>query len=417
MVASPVRHAGRLRALLVAVGVLSACAGTTAWNASHRVLPLYDVQAPVGAAQLGWLGEGTVPGEGTPYGAVSEKALLDLRGLTVDDEAGAVLAAGTGAWRYVWPRDAAFVAVAYARTGHGDDAREVLGFLQRHQGDDGSMAARYLPTGGLPDGRPGQEDGPGWALWAVREVVTAEPDAGVRQTTLRTLAPLVVRSTHRLLHRLDARTGLPAPSPDYWEVNEQALTLGIAATSLMGLEAATALTGEGVLTERDWKAAGVDPGDLPALTSALRGRVIEEFGPDFVRHAGGVVDAAGTFLLPPYLGCAVPGADRARRDAVPAMLRPAGGVAPGAGWRSDGVSWTPETGLQAVAAASGGDVEEARGWLDWLAAHRTEQGSFPEKVLYDGRPAAVAPLAWTSALWLIAVDELGRTEGVDCPAP
>lgn len=415
--AGQVRRAGRLRALLVAIGMLSTCAGTTAWHASHAVLPLYDVQVPVDAAKLGWLDEGSVPGEGTPYGPVSEKALLDLRGLTVDGEPGAVLAAGTGAWRFVWPRDAAFVAVAYARTGHGDDAREVLGFLQRHQRDDGSMSARYLPTGGAPDGRPAQEDGPGWALWAVREVVDAEPDAAARQTTLRTLTPLVVRSTNRLLDRLDPGTGLPAPSPDYWEVEEDALTLGIAATSLMGLEAATALAGEGVLTELDWNAAGVDPGQLPRLTSALRGRVVQEFGPDFARHPGGLVDAAGAFLLPPYLGCVVPGADQARRDAVLAMTRPAGGVAPGAGWRSDGVTWTPETGLQAVAAAGGGYDEEARRWLDWLGAHRTPPGSFPEKVLYDGRPAAVAPLAWTSALWLIAVDELGRTAEVDCPAP
>ena len=33
-------------------------------------------------------------------------------------------------------------------------------------------------------------------------------------------------------------------------------------------------------------------------------------------------------------------------------------------------------------------------------------GSFPEKVLYDGRPAAVAPLAWTAALVVIARHEL-----------
>ena len=48
----------------------------------------------------------------------------------------------------------------------------------------------------------------------------------------------------------------------------------------------------------------------------------------------------------------------------------------------------------------------AREILSWLAAHRTEQGSLPEKVLHDGRPAQVAPLAWTAANTLLALDAL-----------
>ncbi len=44
----------------------------------------------------------------------------------------------------------------------------------------------------------------------------------------------------------------------------------------------------------------------------------------------------------------------------------------------------------------------------WLGSHRTAAGSFPEKVLHDGRPAAVAPLAWTAALVVIARHELSR---------
>jgi len=32
-----------------------------------------------------------------------------------------------------------------------------------------------------------------------------------------------------------------------------------------------------------------------------------------------------------------------------------------------------------------------------LSAHRTPDGALPEKVLADGSPAAVAPLAWTAA--------------------
>ena len=35
-------------------------------------------------------------------------------------------------------------------------------------------------------------------------------------------------------------------------------------------------------------------------------------------------------------------------------------------------------------------------------------GSLPEKVLADGRPASVAPLAWSAAAVVLSADTLGR---------
>jgi GH15 family glucan-1,4-alpha-glucosidase len=46
--------------------------------------------------------------------------------------------------------------------------------------------------------------------------------------------------------------------------------------------------------------------------------------------------------------------------------------------------------------------------LDWIAGHRTDTGSIPEKVLSDGAPASVAPLAWSAANVLLTVDSLRR---------
>ncbi len=88
------------------------------------------------------------------------------------------------------------------------------------------------------------------------------------------------------------------------------------------------------------------------------------------------------------------------------MHRPAGGLAPGTGWKDDGISWTPETAQFALAHAANGNHTEAVRNLEWLEAHRTMVESFPEKVLYDGSPAGVAPLAWTAALVLLAIREL-----------
>ena len=90
------------------------------------------------------------------------------------------------------------------------------------------------------------------------------------------------------------------------------------------------------------------------------------------------------------------------------MARPAGGLAPGGSWRRDGISWTNATATYALTAAAVGERQSAQGWLGWLDRHRTPAGSFPEKVLADGRPASVAPLAWTAAAVVLTADVLGR---------
>lgn len=380
------------------------------------------IAAGLAAGDVVWLAGGSVP-DAVPragdaagdYGEMATRALLDLRTLTGPRGArpGAVLAAGSPNWRYVWPRDAAFVAVAYARTGHIADAVAVLGFLQAQQAADGSMQARYLPTGGaaVPDDRGLQDDGPGWALWAAAEVLRAEPDPDRRAALTDALLPLVTGSAARLLEQVDPVSGLPAVSPDYWEVPEEDLTLGVAAASLTGLDWAAWLAERGWVGAEQWRAAGLDAAALRPAADQVRAAVVRRFGPAYPRHTGGVPDAAVTFIGPPFARCPLPGSEQARLAAVPQMRRPAGGVAPGAGWKRDGISWTPQTALMALSASATGETEEAQRWLDWLAAHRTVAGSLPEKVLHDGRPAAVAPLAWTSALVLITLTEAPPADG------
>lgn len=352
------------------------------------------------AGQRAWLAAGTVPGADGPYADMVTDALLDLRTLLLDD--GATVAAWTERWRYVWPRDAAFVAVALARTGHVDDALDVLGFLDRVQGADGSFEARYLPDGsGTPDDRAPQTDGTGWALWATAEVLDATPPDD-RAAAAEDLRGLVERSTDRAV-ALTADDGLPPASPDYWEVAEDELTLGTAAPLLAGLEAAPGLLA--LLGEDDAAAGAREAADR------TRAAVEAAFGDGYGRYAstsGTLPDAAVAFTLPPFQPEALDGAADAWEASQAAMARPAGGLAPGAGWKQDGISWTPQTSLYALTAAANDRPDEARARLDWLDAHRTALGALPEKVLADGSPAAVAPLAWTAANVVLAVDALDR---------
>ncbi|MCB7136913.1 glycoside hydrolase family 15 [Cellulosimicrobium marinum] len=362
-----------------------------------------------------WLADGVVPGADGPYAALGEAALLDLRALVLDN--GAALAAPSPRWRYVWPRDASFTAAALARTGHVGDAVRVLGFLTQVQEDDGSFHARYLPDGsGVPDDRGLQSDGTGWVLWACA-VVLAETPEGDRANVVRALRPLVDAATDHALSLVDGTDALPPASSDYWEVEPTSLTLGTAGPLLAGLEAAddvyrVAARHDGVGTARVRALAAADAADR------LRDAVERAFGTQgYPRHVtGGPRDASVAFVLPPFQPAPLDGARAAWRASVTSMLRPAGGLAPGAGWREDGISWTPQTTLYALAAASSPDADDradAREWLRWVDDHRTASGAIPEKVLADGSPAAVAPLSWSSALVVLALVELDTTPDLD----
>ena len=311
---------------------------------------------------------------------------------------GAVVAAPMSIWRYVWPRDAAFAAAALSAVNLADEALGVLGNLASWQRADGGFEARYTSSGRVPDNRPAQADGAGWFLWAAgRLLVDGVPAADLRDP----LGAPLARAASRLLGITDTPSHLPAASPDYWEVAETVLTLGTAAPVLLGLEAATALA-----------RAGIDLGGparaLAERVTAVRSAMERNFAPAWGRHLQcDDVDAAIALVLPPFTR-PLAGARTVRQTAAARMHRPTGGLAPGAGWRDDGISWTPETALMAWSALALGMEEEGTRLLAWLEAHRTAAGALPEKVLADGAPAGPAPLAWTCALILLAT--VSRTE-------
>ncbi|GAA4973302.1 glycoside hydrolase family 15 [Kineococcus glutinatus] len=403
----------RRRVLLGGAGaVLLAGAGTTAavlprhlgpdplpgllTDASWRATADHGDTGPLAEAR--WLAAGSLPGAGGPWADMVRWALLDLRQL---QQGGAFLAGPAARWRFSWPRDAAFAAAALSRTGHRPEALAALAFFTRVQRPDGGFEARYRPDGSLPDGRRAQDDGVGWLLWARAELAADAPAATAADlrpgTALRGLLDGCVRS---VLTLTGEGRRLPPVSPDYWERGERRLPLGAAARLLAGLRAAARLHA----------LLGEPAAPLRAAADRLEDRVRDAFGPEgYQRYArAGGRDAATCFLLPPFAAAAgeevVEAWEGYQREAV----RPAGGLAPGAGWKQDGISWTPEVGLVALTAAATGRGEVAGRWLTWLDAHRVPWGSLPEKVLPDGAPAGPAPLGWTAACVVLAVDALDR---------
>lgn len=398
-----------LGVLAVSAGLIAATAASTpdaqpnlitsrSWRTTQDISGLVP-RGPI--ADAAWLSLGSVPGKGTRWEDMVHTALLDLHRLSAPG--GAVAAGAGGSWNYAWPRDTAFVAVALARAGHQDEALLALGFLQRVQLEDGGFEARYLLDGsGPPDGRARQSDGAGWALWALGEVNRysggVSSPAGLRS--------LLDKATGFALAATDDGRRIPPASPDYWEVRVKRTSLGTVAPLLAGLKASESMyaaLGEPTLAKRSGAAA-----------ERLRAIVREQFGDGYARFGsgwfgGGGLDAAVTFLMPPFAESPSPQVVDAWTRYQSDALRPAGGLAPGAGWKQDGISWTPETALVAYTAAMSGRPSTAEHWMDWLNTHRTERGSLPEKVLATGTPAGPAPLAWTASLVILTAAELEST--------
>jgi GH15 family glucan-1,4-alpha-glucosidase len=390
-------------------------AGTMAVGAGGELVRVFDVDALVpgtrvvagtpdsarqAAEQRAWLAAGEVPQPaGLGDSTMVRDALLDL--YVLSRPYGVAVAAWAPAWRYVWPRDSALVASALARTGHLDDAERVISFLAQAQPESGVFEARYRPDGsGVPDERGVQVDSVGWALWAMAEVARELPAAD-RLAFMERHGRLLERSSRAALTLVDNPRSLPAPSPDYWEREEADLTLSTAALVSAGLAAA----GELYLVVGDERRAAVTSSAGQRVRGAIEAGFAAHGYPRTIGGTAASVDLGVSYLLPPYAVEVDPEVLQVWRGSASKMARPAGGLAPGGSWRDDGVSWNTATSSYAMSAAFV-DRDAALSWLRWLDRHRTGPGSLPEKVLYDGEPASVAPLAWPAAAVVIATDEL-----------
>ncbi|WP_413450847.1 hypothetical protein AA0Y32_01930 [Georgenia phoenicis] len=348
-----------------------------------------------------WLSSGDVPGRTEREREMAERALLDMRLLVQDN--GAVAAAWHTIWRYSWPRDSAFTAVALARAGFLEEALRILRYNARTQRPDGTWEARTLLDGsGPPDARPWQLDANGWVPWATWQYLQVAP-AAERDAVVAELYPTVRAAADVAAASLD-ENGIPPARPDYWESGYPAPNLGTAAPLLAGLRSAAAvaeLAGEDDDAAR-WLAAAahLQRGiDLSFGSIGYQRTVVEGSGKD----------SAVAWLAPPFNPATAE--VRAELDTTwEVLVQDTGGVQPGERWGDD-MTWTPETMFFALAWASDGQQAKAEELVEWMDAHRTEVGAYPEKVGPDGNPAAVSTLGWTASLTVLTLDAL------ETPAP
>lgn len=354
-----------------------------------------------------WLATGRVPGATAAQRAAAQRALLSMRALLKPN--GAFAAGWSPPWEYSWPRDGAFAAVAFAATGHHEEAYRILRYDARTQRADGTWEARTkLDGSGPPDGRKWQLDGNGWVPWATWQWYRAAPP-GERDERLRALYPMVRKAADYAARSLGP-DGLPPASPDYWELDTSTANIGTAAPLLAGLNASADLAAR----------LGMD-GDAERWGEAARrlsAGIATAFAPlGYQRTVDGEHgrDSAVAFMAPPF-NAAPPDLGAALDSTYRALLLPNGGVSPGNdpafSWGS--YAWTASTCFFALAWSGTGEQARAGRVLDWVLLKRNGLGELPETVNGAGLPSSVAPLGWTDSLVVLTALAL---QGSPQPTP
>lgn len=293
-----------------------------------------------------WLQTARPLGASAPQWAVEtyERSLLVLRALS-DRRTGAVAAGARDGWAYVWPRDAAAVALALNAAGYRAEARRVTHLLLSL---NLGSAARFHGDGEPVPGRGPQGDASGWVTAAAHAV------------------------------------GLPSPQPLPWR-NLPDYQEGEPGNYLGNALAAAA--------------DGTKTGLYERFPSRRRGLVRRPGDP-----ASGLDAAAGWAVRPFSQPRLYPAARKTLRRLLAQGTR--FGIAPGEAWPGND-PWTAPTAWSAWSLAALGDRRDALRLLGDLRRAATSAGTLPERVdARTGVPRSTTPLAWSHAFTILALREL-----------
>jgi GH15 family glucan-1,4-alpha-glucosidase len=364
--------------------------------------------------------------------ALFKKSLMFVRA-HVDDGGGIIaspdsdtLHHGKDTYAYVWPRDAAYAALALLRAGDPNVAERFFAFCEDTIEQGGYFMHKYLPDKSLgsswhpwiKDGKtqlPIQEDETALVLCALWQHYEHSRDLEFIEKLYN---PLVRRAADFLLTYRD-RTGLPGPSYDLWE--EKRGTSVFTASAVYG----ALIAAEKLSTLLGKKKAAKAYAD--GAKSVQAGILDQLFDPDlryFVKQIDtetGVRDltidissAYGVFAFGvlPVSDKRLTDAFRASVDAL-SVNGPAGGIARyerDTYWREGAKSnaWFIATLWYAeyliARAESEEELEEVRALFAWTAKHALPSGVLSEQLSAEtGAQVSVAPLCWSHAAYVNAV--------------
>lgn len=347
------------------------------------------------------------------FPALVERSILALL-LLCDRKTGGIIACPSTDpdYRYVWPRDAFYAALALDRSGYHDEAARFYLWCKAAQDRTGVLHQRYFSSPELI----GPAWGPAWGeeidetasvLWGMGEHLRLTRDRGF----LSAVWPFIRNAARYLVGSVD-RSGEVKPTMNLWE-EKPSRHLYSASSVAAGLKAASMAAGELNFT--------TEAGRWDRISESVRGRFLEEFWDEglghFVRTAeprDEQVDISSLSVSFPFgiLPHTDPRAMKTARALAGSFHFRVGGIGR---FPSDtnygGNPWILSTCWLAIHYSRAGNVEEARTLLGWCADHATGLGLLPEQVDKEkGTSLSAIPLAWSHAMFILASQALAGSE-------
>mgnify|MGYP003393308981 CR=1 FL=1 len=379
------------------------------------------------------------------YGMMQEQVALFYKSLLyvrahVDVEGGIIasvdsdmLQHGLDTYAYVWPRDAAYAALALDRAGDTNVAKRFFEFCHATIAHNGYFMHKYLPDKSLGsswhpwlhNGQlqiPIQEDETALVIIALREHYTHSHDLEFLEAMYN---PLVEKAADFMVHYRDRETKLPDASYDLWEEKRGTSTY-TAATVYGALQAAADLSkilGKGKHETRYRTAAlEIQEAIMKYLFDEKTGTFVKLLNRD--REGGGFVydktiDISSVYGV--FAFGVLPADDPRLRRAFESSVRTLsrgisiGGIARYEGddyFRVDadaaGDPWITTTLWYAeyliANAHTDADFDRVREIFNWVVRYAQPSGILSEQwPPKTGAQVSAAPLAWSHASYVSAV--------------
>src|SRR5579859_350225 len=365
---------------------------------------------------------------------------VDNRGAIIAGNDSDVLRFNRDTYSYLWPRDGALVANALDVAGYGEVTRRFFYLCGELMTRDGYLLHKYNPDGSLgsswhawstPDGRlelPIQEDETGLPIWALWQHYDRDRDIEFVRPLYR---KLVRTGADFMSSYREPRTKLPAPSFDLWEERRgiHAFTTAAVWAGLAAARDFAAAFGQHDLSKRYGTAADeIKAAALAHLYDGERGRFVRTVtvlaDGTIVKDATLDMSIAGIFLfgmLPAddprvvatmraleerlWVKTAIGGFARYENDSYFQQSQDIANV-PGNPWFV-ATLWVAEHHIAVAKVAA--DLDRPRELLEWCAAKANPSGVLAEQVHpITGDPLSVAPLTWSHAAYVGAVQRYAR---------
>ena len=330
------------------------------------------------------------------------RSLLTLQTL-VSPDLGGIVAAPTlePDYRYVWSRDATYVAYALDRCGYTQDAAAFYQWCKEVQQPDGGWAQRYHIEKSPGPSWGEQEDQCATILWGIGQHHSLNKD----EEFLADMWPTVKKGVEHLLGKRDSETGLVGPSFDLWEEKQALHTYTNAAAAAALRESARIASTLGYeILSNFWlnEHKNLQSGIIRHLWDAQSGRFLKSIKPHDSSIDTAILGLAYPFRVLEPDDPHIVGSSRQIEGAFTYASEGIGRY-PGDTYLG-GNPWFITTLWLALYRCQQGHYEKAKTLIEWCVRHVDELQLFSEQVHKDnGEPISASPLAWSHAMFILAL--------------